>query len=100
MMGSDAPKFTIVTPSLNQAPYIAETIESVISQEGDFEIEYFVMDGGSNDGSVAIIEDYAGRLQRGEWPVRCRNIQMHVRSEADRGQSDAINKGLRRATGT
>ena len=54
-MSLRVPKFSIVTPSLNQAPYIAETMESVLSQEGDFEIEYFVMDGGSSDGSVRII---------------------------------------------
>ena len=93
-------KFSIVTPSYNQAPFIAETIESVLSQEGGFEIEYFVMDGGSTDGSVEIIRDYAERVQSGTWPVQCAGITMEWVSQRDKGQSDAINQGLRRATGT
>jgi glycosyltransferase involved in cell wall biosynthesis len=93
-------KFSIVTPSYNQAQFISETIESVLSQAGDFEIEYFVMDGGSTDGSVEIIKEYAGRLQSDTWPIRCAGITMEWVSQRDKGQSDAINQGLRRATGT
>lgn len=92
-------KFSIVTPSYNQANYIGETIESVLSQEGDFEIEYFVMDGGSTDDSVEIIKGYADRVAIGEWPVRCWGVSMEWVSQKDNGQSDAINQGLRRATG-
>jgi glycosyltransferase involved in cell wall biosynthesis len=92
-------KFSIVTPSYNQADYIGETIESVLSQEGDFEIEYFVMDGGSTDDSVEIIKNYADRVTIGDWPVRCRGLSMEWISQKDNGQSDAINQGLRRATG-
>lgn len=93
------PKFSIVTPSYNQATFIAETIESVLSQEGEFEIEYFVMDGGSTDGSVEIIKSYADRVAAGDWPVKCAGISMTWVSQRDKGQSDAINQGLRRATG-
>ena len=49
--GPVATRISIVTPSYNQAKFVGETIESVLSQEGDFEIEYSVMDGGSTDGS-------------------------------------------------
>ncbi len=96
---SPAPKFSIVTPSFNQAAYIGETIESVLSQEGDFSIEYFVMDGGSTDGSVEVIRHYSDQLACGQWRRRCNEISMRWVSQKDRGQSDAINQGLRRATG-
>jgi glycosyltransferase involved in cell wall biosynthesis len=77
-------KLTIVTPSYNHAHFIERTIESVLNQAYP-DLEYIVMDGGSTDGTVEILKRYADRLT---W-----------RSEKDRGQSDAINKGLRMATG-
>ena len=78
------PRITIVTPSYNQADFIEETIRSVLLQ-GYPNLEYFVMDGGSSDGTVEILRHYQDHL--------------HWVSEKDRGQSDAINKGLRQATG-
>ncbi|MCW2989893.1 MAG: family 2 glycosyl transferase [Solirubrobacterales bacterium] len=79
------PRLTIITPSFNQAAFIERTIRSVLDQ-GYENLEYFVVDGGSTDGSVEIIERYADRLA---WWV----------SEPDDGQTDALNKGLARATG-
>lgn len=92
-------KFSVITPSLNQGPYIQETMESVLSQEGDFQIEYFVIDGGSSDGSVELIRQCAEKVSSRNRPARCRGITMEWISEKDHGQSEAINKGLRRATG-
>ena len=97
--GPVATRISIVTPSCNQAKFVGETIESVLSQEGDFEIEYSVMDGGSTDGSVDIIRRYADLVASGGWPVRCRGITMSWVSERDAGQTAAINAGLRHATG-
>ena len=78
-------KISIVTPSYNQGGYIGRTIDSILSQQGDFELEYRVVDGGSTDGTIEILKSYGDRLR---WT-----------SEKDRGQVDAINKGLALATG-
>jgi glycosyltransferase involved in cell wall biosynthesis len=81
---SDLPLVSIVTPSLNQARFIESTISSVLTQDYP-RIEYIVADGGSTDGTLEILRRHEGRLT---WF-----------SERDRGQSDAINKGFRKAHG-
>ena len=73
-------KFFIVTPSYNQVQFLERTIESVLQQKGDFELEYWVLDGASDDGSREILEKY--------------HQQLNWRSEKDEGQVDAINQGL------
>lgn len=79
------PLVSIITPSFNQAAYLRTTIRSVLLQRYP-RIEYIVMDGGSTDGSVEIIQEYS------------RDIA-YWRSEPDQGQADAINQGLSRANG-
>ena len=78
------PLVSIVTPSYNQARFLRRTIESVLGQEYP-RIDYCVIDGGSTDGSVDILQRYGDRF--------------HWHSQPDRGQSDAINQGLHRAQG-
>lgn len=92
-------KFSIVTPSFNQGKFIEETIRSVLSQEGDFFIDYIIMDGGSTDNSVEVIKKYDRLLKEGKWPVKCRGIEYRWVSEKDEGQADAIEKGFKRAEG-
>lgn len=83
--GSSWPKISIVTPSYNQGQFIEETIRSVLLQ-GYPNLEYLVIDGGSDDQTIGILEKYD------PW------IDYWV-SESDRGQAHAINKGLKRASG-
>lgn len=92
-------KFSIVTPVYNGEKYIAETIESVLSQEGDFEIEYIVMDGESTDKTVEIVQKYAEQVQAGQYPIHAQKMTLRYFSEKDHGMYDAIEKGFARATG-
>lgn len=78
------PKISVITPSLNQGRYIGRTLRSVLEQNYP-NLEYIVVDGGSTDGTVEILKKYEGSLT---WI-----------SEKDSGQSEAINKGMRMATG-
>ena len=85
MSTNQLPIISIVTPSFNQGQYLEETILSVLNQDYPA-LEFFIIDGGSTDGSVEIIKKYAHRLTYWE-------------SKPDRGQSHAINKGFRMASG-
>jgi len=96
---SKMPVISVVTPSYNQAGFLAETIESVICQRGDFFIDYVIVDGGSTDDSVDIIKHYDALLRRGEWPLSCQGIGYRWISEKDNGQTDALMKGFRMAQG-
>lgn len=79
------PKISVVTPSFNQGRFLEQCIQSVLDQHYP-NLEFFVYDGGSTDESVGIIKQYS---QYFDYWV----------SEKDKGQSDVINKGFRRATG-
>ena len=81
----EEPLVSIVTPSYNMASFLPEAIESVLSQDYP-RIEYIVMDGGSEDGTVDILQRYKDRLQ--------------FVSQRDGGAADAINQGFRKSQGT
>ena len=79
-------RISLVTPTYQQAATLRETIESVLRQDHR-DLEYWVLDAGSRDGTVELLRGYEG------------DSRFHWSSEPDRGQSDAINKGLARCTG-
>jgi glycosyltransferase involved in cell wall biosynthesis len=83
-MSETLPLVSVITPSLNQRAFIAQTIESVLSQAYP-RLEYLVVDGGSTDGTLDVLRGYGARLR---WL-----------SEPDSGQSAAINKGWRMTRG-
>jgi len=87
MNNDDLPLVSVITPSLNQGQFIQETIESVLVQNYP-NIEYIVIDGGSTDGTLQILESY-----------RSLEPRFKFISEPDRGQAHAINKGLKMAKG-
>lgn len=85
MKSSIGPKISIVTPSYNQVAFIEQTIKSVLTQNYN-NFEYVVIDGGSTDGSLAVIKKYQSKLK-------------YFESKKDRGQSHAINKGFAKTDG-
>lgn len=85
-------KFSIITPSLNQATFIERMLTSVYTWQGEVEVEHIVMDALSTDGTPELVREFARTHQR-------EGYTLTLVVEKDTGQSDAINKGFRRATG-
>jgi len=83
-MKKTLPRISIITPSFNQGRFIRQTIDSVLSQNYP-NLEYIVMDGGSTDSTLSILRSYGSKVI---WE-----------SKKDKGQSDALNKGFKRASG-
>jgi glycosyltransferase involved in cell wall biosynthesis len=80
------PSISIITPSLSGGDYLRQCLDSILSQKGDFDLQCLVIDGGSTDGTIPLLKSITDpRLQ---WI-----------SEPDRGQTNAINKGLTMAKG-
>lgn len=79
------PRISVITPSYNQARYLQQTIDSVLSQNYS-NLEYLILDGGSTDHSVDIIKEYQDRLA-------------YWRSCPDDGQAAAIVEGMEKSTG-
>ena len=85
-------KISLITACYNSAATIRTAIESVLSQKG-IDVEYIVVDGGSTDGTVDIIKEYSTRS------TRSTRLTFKWLSEKDNGMYDAINKGIKMATG-
>jgi len=82
------PKISIVVPSLNQAPFLGETLQSLVDQQYP-DLEVIVQDGGSSDESVAVAEGFAKRFPQ----------TFRLLIEKDLGQADALNRGFARTSG-
>lgn len=78
-------KISVITVSYNSAATIVETVESVLEQKG-VELEYIIIDGGSSDNTIALLEPYRDRIA-------------YCLSERDKGMYDAMNKGIAQASG-
>ena len=85
-------KVTLITVCFNSAATLSTAIDSVLSQKG-VDVEYIVVDGGSTDGTVEIIKEYSTRS------ARSTRLTFKWLSERDQGMYDAINKGIKMATG-
>lgn len=92
-------KFSIITPVKNLEHSISETIESVINQQGNFEIEYLILDGGSSDNTLKICNGYKNQIDNLERNIFCKSIILNVISESDKGMYEALAKGLKMVTG-
>ncbi len=106
---------SIVTPSFNQGRFIEETILSVITQQGNFYIDYIIMDGKSTDNTSDVILKYENiinshtetkhikgldfHLPTDRSPINCLGVSYRWFSEKDNGQAHAINKGLKLSIG-
>ena len=91
-------KISIITTCFNCEKYIAETLESVLSQKGSFELEYIIIDAASEDNSLRIISAHEERLKHGCYGENP-SIEMKVISEKDNGMYEGITKGFQMATG-
>lgn len=117
LSGQPRPKLSIVTPSFNQARFLPETMRSVLEQAG-VQCDYVVQDGGSSDGSQALIRRMAekaeGRMENGNQKADPASSSLHLSSllpspgsprliswssEPDGGQADAIVKGFAKTSG-
>ena len=89
-------KISVITVCYNAVEVIRTAIASVASQRADAEIEYIVVDGGSTDGTAREIERFAEELEKGGGR---KNFRLRWISEKDDGMYDALNKGMKMATG-
>ena len=87
-------KISLITACYNSAATIRTCLDSVLSQQG-VDVEYIVVDGGSKDGTVAIVEEFSHKEHKGHKE----RFEFKWISEPDQGMYDAINKGVKMATG-
>ena len=85
-------KITVITPTYNSGKYIAKNIISVINQ--NIEVEHIIIDNLSTDNTKEVIKSYIEKM-----PINDKKYTLRYIREKDLGQSDAINKGIKEATG-
>ena len=93
-------KFSIITPAYDIAKWLSPTIESVLSQAGDFSIEYIVVVNDSPDETLGVAQHYQQKVEGGIWDVKCNGISMQIiEAGKPQGMYVALNEGFGRATG-
>ena len=92
-------KISVITTTYNLENYIDDTIESVLSQKGNFYLEYIVYDALSTDATFEKIQKYKERVDSGLYSGCNLGIEMHVYQEKDNGMYDGLAKGFSKATG-
>ena len=92
-------KISIVTPTFQRTTYLNQTIASVVSQAGEFELEYIIQDGGSGEDLIKILESWENKLSSGSFKPACKKLTFKWFSEVDKGMYTAINRGFDRCTG-
>jgi glycosyltransferase involved in cell wall biosynthesis len=92
-------KLSIVTPTFNAERYLEQTISSVVSQQGNFDIEYIIVDNESTDDTVGIAESFLACMDRINCGRRTGRVSLSVVSQPDHSMYEAINRGFSLATG-
>jgi len=92
-------KFSIVTPTFNSGLFLSEAIQSVVSQKGDFTIEYIVVDNYSQDNTADIVKSYQQMILNMDCKIQCNGVEIKLYQGKDSGMYDAVNKGFSEATG-
>jgi len=90
---------SVVTPTYNQAQFIGQTIESVLNQEGDFYIDYIIVNDGSTDNTLEVVKKYEELLRQNKFPIKCEGVSYRYWTKKNGGPASAINEGLRKAKG-
>ena len=88
-------EIVIVTPCLNAADTIDQTIQSVVSQAGRFRLRYHVQDGGSSDGTWERVLWWKERLAQDDWPSACEAVHFSCHQARDAGLYDALVSAFR-----
>ncbi|MCB9251784.1 MAG: glycosyltransferase [Flavobacteriales bacterium] len=92
-------KISVITPVLNGEAHIEQTIRSVMDQKGDFELEYLIFDGGSDDRTISIVEGLIEEYEDLHNKGKMKGLKITLYREKDHGMYDAIAKGIKRSTG-
>lgn len=92
--GAGSRTFMVVTPVLNGEHFIAQSLDSVFQQTGDFFIDYVVKDAGSTDNTPSILLEYLERIDNGSIPLHCLGIRFSVESSPDKGLYDGVAHGF------
>ncbi|MFA5173420.1 MAG: glycosyltransferase [Candidatus Paceibacterota bacterium] len=90
---------SIITPFYNQEETLEQTIKSVLSQEGDFNLEHIIINDGSPDNGIEIIKKYELLLKNKQLPINCDHLNLKWFEQKNKGFASAVNKGIKESSG-